>query len=72
MDGRGHIRQTALRQGGGRMVGICGTCVYNRFDDEYPMSGAFYCANRDGDYYGDYTEYDDGCDEWEDAWEGVG
>lgn len=54
------------------MVGTCGTCVYNRFDDEYPMSGAFYCANRDGDYYGDYTEYDDGCDEWEDAWEGVG
>ena len=52
--------------------GTCGTCRYMQFDDEYPMEGAWFCGNKSCDYYEDYVEWDDGCDEWEDAWEGVG
>ncbi|MCD8209051.1 MAG: hypothetical protein LUD72_14025 [Bacteroidales bacterium] len=40
----------------------CGTCKYHRFnknDDEWV------CLCPDSYYFGDYTEYDDKCEDWE-------
>lgn len=40
---------------------ICGTCKYHK-----PESfGDFSCDNSDGEYFGDYTGYNDRCPDWE-------
>ena len=40
---------------------ICGKCKYHRKDNE-----EWVCKNPESEYYGDYTEYKDTCDEFED------
>ena len=40
---------------------ICGHCKYHRTDRD----GDWYCANPDSDYYTDWTEYNDGCEDGE-------
>lgn len=41
---------------------VCGTCKYHETD-----GCDFICNNPESDYYSDWTEYDDTCDEWEEA-----
>lgn len=40
----------------------CGTCKYHRRDD---TTDGWFCANEESDYYSDFTEYKDKCEEWE-------
>ena len=40
---------------------VCGTCKYHARDD----NGDWVCVNSDSDYITDWTDYDDGCEEWE-------
>ena len=40
----------------------CGTCKYNRYDD---IGDGCVCVNDRSEYYADWIEYDDSCDEWE-------
>lgn len=35
----------------------CGSCAYNR-----PDKGDWSCSNEESEMYGMYTEYEDGCD----------
>lgn len=39
---------------------ICGTCRYHRNDGT-----DWVCINQDSEYYSDWTEYGDQCEEWE-------
>lgn len=39
----------------------CGTCRFHRIDDD----GEWICVNEDSEYYTDYTEYGDWCEEHE-------
>ncbi len=41
---------------------ICGNCKWHRREKE---SGEFCCTCPESEYYGDYTEYTDRCDELE-------
>lgn len=44
------------------MKECCGTCKYHeheRIDD------GWVCVNPDSEYYSDWTEYGDCCDDWE-------
>ena len=41
---------------------ICGTCKYHEYGN--PDDG-WVCANRESEYYSDFIEYEDACDEWE-------
>ena len=41
----------------------CGTCRWHEQDEAY--SEDWICANDDSDNYGDYTDYEDGCPEYE-------
>ena len=43
---------------------VCGTCKWHRKDVE-SFNPSWYCNNPDGDYYSDYTEYNDECSDWE-------
>ena len=36
----------------------CGKCVYHKV----VKNDTFVCNNEESDYYGDYTEYSDGCE----------
>lgn len=40
----------------------CGTCRYHRHDD---IADGWVCANSDSEYYTDFTEYKDHCQDWE-------
>lgn len=40
----------------------CGTCKYHRYDD---IGDDWVCVNDQSEYYADWIEYDDSCDEWE-------
>ena len=40
----------------------CGACKFNRWDYR---GETFYCTNRESDYYGCETFYDDACAEYE-------
>ena len=39
----------------------CGNCKYNT----RKKKDTFSCGNEDGEHYGDYTSYEDYCEEWE-------
>lgn len=39
----------------------CGTCAYNCHES---ASDNFFCGNQEGEYYAEYTEYDDCCEDW--------
>ena len=39
----------------------CGTCRYHRCDED----GCWFCGNDRSEFYVDWTEYDDVCDEYE-------
>ena len=41
----------------------CGNCRYHRADKS--VYGAWHCTNDQSEYYSDWTEYEDCCDEWE-------
>ena len=40
----------------------CGTCKWHQYDDS---GDDFVCANTGSEYWTDYTDYEDGCEEWE-------
>lgn len=40
---------------------ICGLCKWHRTDED----GDWQCMNPDSEYYTDWTEYKDGCEEQE-------
>lgn len=42
-------------------LNICGTCRHHRKEKD----GSWVCANPESDYYADWTEYGDNCDEHE-------
>lgn len=39
---------------------ICGTCAHH-----VPSGGDWSCGNEDSDAYGNYTMFDDECEDWE-------
>lgn len=43
-------------------INYCGTCKYHRTDKN---SGDWICTNPESEYFADYTEYADWCEEWE-------
>ena len=40
----------------------CGTCKWHKYEN---ISDGFVCVNSDSDYFADWTEYGDSCEEWE-------
>lgn len=40
----------------------CGTCLYHKKDND---EGDWVCDNHDGEYFQDFTGYDDSCPDWE-------
>ncbi len=40
----------------------CGTCKWHQYDDS---GDDLVCANSGSEYWADYTDYEDGCEEWE-------
>ena len=40
---------------------VCGRCMWHR----YESTGDWSCNNEDSEFYTDYTEYKDSCDEFE-------
>ena len=40
----------------------CGTCLYHTRDF---VTGEWICSNSDSEYFTDYTDYKDWCEEWE-------
>ncbi|WP_251315848.1 hypothetical protein [Flintibacter muris] len=40
----------------------CGTCKWHQYDDS---GDDLVCANSGSEYWTDYTDYEDGCEEWE-------
>ncbi len=40
----------------------CGTCKYHGFGK---LSDGFSCVNEQSEYFSDFTEYNDSCEEWE-------
>ena len=38
----------------------CGECKYHQFRD-----GDWTCTNEDSEFYGEYTDYNDECEEFE-------
>lgn len=41
---------------------ICGECKYHVYDE---FGKAWVCTNDSSDYVADFTDYTDGCREWE-------
>ena len=39
----------------------CGTCKYHKCDE----NAGWYCSCEDSEFYADYTDFDDGCEEYE-------
>lgn len=46
----------------GECTGHCGTCKYHGYEH---TSKGWVCENEESDYFSDWTEYEDGCEEWE-------
>lgn len=48
----------------------CGTCKYHRKDETFAefirCQEDWICCNDKSEYYADWTEYEDVCDDWED------
>lgn len=46
--------------------GLCGECKYHRHDNR-PNNECkdWYCGNPRSEYYMDYTDYSDSCEDWE-------
>ena len=42
----------------------CGTCKYHGFEN---LSDGFSCVNEQSEYFEDFTEYNDSCEEWEES-----
>ena len=40
----------------------CGTCKYHKHEG---IDDGWGCVNPDSEYLSDWTEYTDGCEEWE-------
>lgn len=50
---------------GGRTVDkekCCGTCKWHQHES---VDDGWVCVNSDSEYCTDWTDYEDGCDEWE-------
>lgn len=43
--------------------GMCGECKHHKYDKE--SDGSWVCTNDRSEYFADWTEYTDRCDEWE-------
>lgn len=41
---------------------VCGTCIYHKRENH---TDGWVCVNSESDYFGDWTEYTDTCDEFE-------
>lgn len=41
----------------------CGTCKWHHPDDTFPAD--WICVNGESENCGDYTEYEESCDHWE-------
>lgn len=41
---------------------VCGTCRWHTKDND---EGDWVCDNLDGEYFQNYTGYDDSCPDWE-------
>jgi hypothetical protein len=49
------------KRGWNKMDKCCGTCQHHKCEGSYCGDDPeWICDNPDSDYYGDYTEYDDG------------
>lgn len=44
------------------MERCCGTCKWHQYDDS---GDDLVCANTGSEYWTDYTDYEDVCEEWE-------
>ena len=44
------------------MKQCCGTCKYHQFEN---VDDGYVCVNIDSEYFADWTEYSDYCEEWE-------
>lgn len=42
----------------------CGTCFFHKLENA--KLDEWSCDNHDGEYFGDYTEYNDKCPDWRD------
>ena len=41
---------------------ICGTCKYHEYEE---VSQGWVCTNDQSEYFADWTDYEDKCEEWE-------
>lgn len=41
---------------------VCGTCRHHKNNTK---SGDWWCTEFDSEYFTDYTDYSDSCEEWE-------
>ena len=41
---------------------VCGTCKYHCHAN---LDNDWVCENEDSEYYADWTEYNDSCEDWE-------
>ncbi len=41
---------------------VCGTCKYHEHED---IDNGWVCVNDKSEYFADFTEYNDTCEEWE-------
>lgn len=48
----------------------CGKCIYNKRTRDSHNNTVYMCSNEESERYGDYTGYNDSCEEWDD-YEGV-
>ena len=44
---------------------ICGTCARHRYDQ---TAEDYVCLNNRSEYFGDWTPYNNTCDEWEEKY----
>lgn len=44
----------------------CGTCIYNKRTRDSHNNTVYMCSNEESERYGDYTGYNDSCEEWDD------
>ena len=44
---------------------ICGECKYHMKQTFGPHKGEWFCINGSSDYWFDWTDYSDSCEEWE-------
>lgn len=46
----------------GNMREVCGTCKYHEHEN---IDDGWVCVNDKSEYFADWTEYNDTCEEWE-------